>query len=424
MAVAHATYTPPSSTWSSSEKHRAVEKENVKSNQATPASSLSSRSSTRSSEYIHGNDTPKSKLADAKSHKLNLGMVSKKLFQHKAANDSIANVQSQKLSTPVAKSPASSIKSSNTTNLLKKYGTCDKKSCIGRGATAVVRLVHKMDRKDNSDKLYAVKEFRKRRKNETEKEYMKKLTGEFCISSTFQHPNVVETVDLVLDDQQRYCTVMEYCPGGDLYSAIKSQIMDLTSKECCFKQLIKGVAYLHSMGVAHRDLKPENLLLDASGCVKICDFGVSDVFRMCWERKPHLSSGITGSEPYIAPEVFSQKEYDASKVDVWSCAIVFYCMLFDGIPWRIAKKEESNFNLYTRTRESQSFDTFKILSPKCKDLLYRMLDTNPDTRISMPEVLEHPYFKSIQTCRNGFDNLHQEHHHVKLSCMTSSVHRK
>ena len=64
-------------------------------------------------------------------------------------------------------------------------------------------------------------EFRKRRKNETEKEYVKKLTSEFCISSTLHHPNVVETVDLVQDENHNWCEVMEFCPGGDLYGAIK-----------------------------------------------------------------------------------------------------------------------------------------------------------------------------------------------------------
>jgi protein-serine/threonine kinase len=64
-------------------------------------------------------------------------------------------------------------------------------------------------------------EFRKRRKNETEKEYVKKLTAEFCISSALHHPNIVETVDLVQDESQHWCEVMEFCPGGDLYAAIK-----------------------------------------------------------------------------------------------------------------------------------------------------------------------------------------------------------
>lgn len=159
-------------------------------------------------------------------------------------------------------------------SLLKKYGVCEK-AAIGKGATAVVRLAHKWDR--STEKLYAVKEFRKRRKNETEKEYVKKLTSEFCISSTLHHINVVETVDLVQDENKHWCEVMEFCAGGDLYAAIKRGGLSQLEVECYFKQMIHGIVYLHSMGVAHRDIKPENLLLDAHGRVKITDFGVSDI---------------------------------------------------------------------------------------------------------------------------------------------------
>jgi protein-serine/threonine kinase len=120
---------------------------------------------------------------------------------------------------------------------------------------------------------------------------------------------------------------MEYCPGGDLYAAIKRGDLTQTQINSYFQQMVSGVAYLHSMGVAHRDIKPENLLLDANDQIKITDFGVSDVFRMCWEKTCHLSKGLCGSEPYIAPEQFESKaQYDARLVDVWACAVVFYCM--------------------------------------------------------------------------------------------------
>lgn len=76
--------------------------------------------------------------------------------------------------------------------------------------------------------------------------------------------------------------------------------------------MIAGVSYLHSMGVAHRDIKPENLLLDVNDVLKITDFGVSDVFRMCWEKTTHLSKGLCGSEPYIAPEQFEPKGMSSS----------------------------------------------------------------------------------------------------------------
>ena len=202
------------------------------------------------------------------------------------------------------RAPSVGGQSNASTSLAQKYGICEKVA-IGKGATAVVKLAHKWDR--STEKLYAVKEFRKRRKNESEKEYVKKLTSEFCISSTLHHINVVETVDLVQNEEKHWCEVMEYCPGGDLYSAIKKGTMTTEDINIYFKQIVTGVAYLHSMGVAHRDIKPENLLLDNLGHIKITDFGVSDVFRMCWEKQTHMSKGLCGSEPYIAPEQFEQK---------------------------------------------------------------------------------------------------------------------
>jgi protein-serine/threonine kinase len=179
----------------------------------------------------------------------------------------------------------------DSTALLKKYGTCERVA-IGKGATSVVRLAHKWDRTE--EKLYAVKvilffrfprfcssdgglqEFRKRRKNESEKEYVKKLTAEFCISSTLHHVNVVETVDLVQDENQHWCEVMEFCPGGDLYAAIKKGRMSPSEIECCFSQILQGISYLHAQGVAHRDIKPENIFFNGKGQLKV---GASHILR-------------------------------------------------------------------------------------------------------------------------------------------------
>ncbi|KAG0360674.1 kinase-like domain-containing protein [Gamsiella multidivaricata] len=284
--------------------------------------------------------------------------------------------------------------------LLKKYGLCDKGN-IGQGATAVVRLAHKLSHDEESEKLFAVKEFRKRRKNETEKEYVKKLTSEFCISSTLHHENIVETVDLVQDEQHHWCEVMEYCRGGDLYNAIKQGYMSRVEIDCCFKQLLNGVAYLHSMGVAHRDIKPENLLLDGKGRLKITDFGVSDVFRMCWEKTPHLSKGLCGSEPYIAPEEFKTKEYDARRVDIWACGIVYYCMVYQGIPFRAATSQDPNYQHFLEMRAVNNYEPFEKLPPGCRKLMKRILDPNPETRITIEEIMEDEWFKSIESCAHG-----------------------
>lgn len=92
--------------------------------------------------------------------------------------------------------------------LLSHYGELQRRQ-IGTGASATVRLTHQIQ-ESGKIRVYAIKAFRKRKARETESSFMKKLISEFCISSTLDHINIVRTVDLVVDDKNRYCTVMEY----------------------------------------------------------------------------------------------------------------------------------------------------------------------------------------------------------------------
>ncbi|KAF8439405.1 kinase-like domain-containing protein [Boletus edulis BED1] len=298
-----------------------------------------------------------------------------------------------------------SVAGDSTASLAQKYGVCQKVA-IGKGATSVVRLAHKWDRTE--EKLYAVKEFRKRRKNESEKEYVKKLTAEFCISSTLHHVNIVETVDLVQDESQHWCEVMEFCPGGDLYAAIKKGGMSPSEVECCFKQLLTGVSYLHSQGVAHRDLKPENLFFDTKGHLKIGDYGASTVYRLPWEATVHMSTGLCGSEPYIAPEQFLGKPYDARLVDIWACGVVYYCLHFQEMPWRVAQMTDALYASYAtacalpikeKEKDPVYPPTVHNLSPRaCRSLVRKMLEPDPSHRLTIEEVIIHPWIRDIQVC--------------------------
>ncbi|TFY80961.1 hypothetical protein EWM64_g3048 [Hericium alpestre] len=308
----------------------------------------------------------------------------------------------------------------STASLLKKYGSCERVA-IGKGATSVVRLAHKWDRTE--EKLYAVKEFRKRRKNETEKEYVKKLTAEFCISSTLHHVNIVETVDLVQDENQHWCEVMEFCPGGDLYAAIKRGRMSPSEIECSFKQILSGVSYLHSQGVAHRDIKPENLFFDTKGHVKIGDYGASTVYRLPWEATVHMSTGLCGSEPYIAPEQFLGKPYDARLVDIWACAVVYYCLHFQELPWRVAQSTDALYAAYTAAcanpQQTACPPTINNLSPRsCRSLIRRMLEPDPKQRALIEECMQHPWIQSIEVCHMVE---HPQHVHVNLQSLQQQV---
>ncbi|KAJ1960364.1 hypothetical protein GGI12_003844 [Dipsacomyces acuminosporus] len=317
-----------------------------------------------------------------------------------------SSVANSKRATPPASSAASSTTgfagghnrrpSESSTTFQQKYGTCSRE-CIGRGATAVVRVAYKQHK--DGPQVYAIKRFRKQRANETEREYIKKLTSEYCISSSIHHKNVVSTLDLIQDPQKNWCQVMEYCPGGDLYSIIRDGDMGISENECCFKQMCEGIAHLHSVGVCHRDIKAENLLLDARNTVKITDFGVADVFRVAWEDKLHKSRGLCGSEPYIAPEMFSGKSYDGRKVDVWSAAIVYYTMVYNGIPWRAAKEEDPNFSRFLEAmKQGRDYEGFRKFDPATRQLIQTMLNPDPQARPTIAEVLKSDVLQKICVC--------------------------
>jgi protein-serine/threonine kinase len=237
--------------------------------------------------------------------------------------------------------------------LVQKYGKCQE--VVGRGAFGIVRVAHKPDPKDSKrEQLYAVKEF-KQRPGESAKRYQKRLTSEFCISSSMQHPNVITTLDLLQDEKGTYCEVMEYCSGGDLYTLVLAAgQLEVVEADCFFKQLMRGVEYMHEMGVAHRDLKPENLLLTSHGSIKITDFGNGECFRMAWEKEAHMTAGLCGSAPYIAPEEYVDKEFDPRAVDVWACGIIYMAMRTGRHLWRVAQKgEDEFFDRYLEDRKQE-----------------------------------------------------------------------
>ncbi|CAO1633792.1 unnamed protein product [Parajaminaea phylloscopi] len=226
-------------------------------------------------------------------------------------------------------------------HLAKKYGKWGK--VLGSGAGGTVRLIKRS--KDN--KTFAVKEFRQRRAGESEKEYIKKVTAEFCIGSTLHHVNIIETLDII-SDHGHYYEVMEYAPF-DLFSVVMSGKMCRQEIYCVFRQIVDGVDYLHSMGLAHRDLKLDNCVMTTQNVIKIIDFGTATVFHSPGKSKV-VATGVVGSDPYLAPEVLSQQTYDPRLTDVWSCAIIFLCMILRRFPWKLPDpKTDPSFSLYVRS---------------------------------------------------------------------------
>ncbi|KNC99062.1 HAL protein kinase [Spizellomyces punctatus DAOM BR117] len=287
---------------------------------------------------------------------------------------------------------------SNPTTLREKYGT--PQTLIGRGANGSCYAV----RKSNQPKpQYACKEFRPRHKHESEKEYMKKLSAEFCIGSQVHHPNLLRTHDLVLDGNHIY-TVMPYCPHGDLYTYIQTHPkLSMDQITHLFSQLIHGVAYLHKTGIAHRDLKPENILFSKPEHIKIIDFGSADVYKPPTSTFNRLSHGKCGSGPYIPPEeLASPASYDARKVDVWACGIILMAMLTHRFPWANATMSDVDYAAYVKYVEAVKKGTnarppkiFESLPQGPRDLVFKMLQPDPQLRVQIDQVLEDEWFKKV-----------------------------
>ncbi|PHH84830.1 hypothetical protein CDD83_1304 [Cordyceps sp. RAO-2017] len=292
-----------------------------------------------------------------------------------------------------------------TSTLVEKYGKCQE--VVGRGAFGIVRISHKK-LGGSGEKLFAVKEFR-RRPEETEKKYSKRLTAEFCISSSLRHPNVIHTLDLLKDAKGDYCEVMEFCAGGDLYTLVLSSgKLEVQEADCFFKQMMRGVEYLHEMGVAHRDLKPENLLLTTRGALKITDFGNGECFRMAWETDAHMVSGLCGSAPYIAPEEYTDKEFDARAVDVWACGVIYMAMRTGRHLWRVAKRDDDEF--YARylegRRDEEGYGPIESLHrARCRNVIYSVLDPHPTRRLTAAQVLKSEWVREIKLCKAGEEGL-------------------
>lgn len=290
-------------------------------------------------------------------------------------------------------------------SFVEKYGRCQE--VIGKGSFGVVRVAHKKveaSATSSDEVLYAVKEF-KRRPNESEKKYSRRLTSEFCISSSLKHLNIIDTLDLLKDAKGDYREVMEFCSGGDLYTLIiAAGKLEYAEADCFFKQLIRGVNYMHDLGVAHRDLKPENLLLTQQGVLKITDFGNGECFKMAWEEEIQLSEGICGSSPYIAPEEFTQEHFDPRCVDIWACGVIYMAMRTGRQLWKLAdpKKDEFFQEYLTKRKDATGYEPIEALKrARCRNVIYSILDPIPNRRINGKQILNSEWGREIKVCAAG-----------------------
>ena len=272
-------------------------------------------------------------------------------------------------------------KATGYTNLLDLYNIKQK---IGKGKFGLVKLGIN---KETNDKV-AVKVMNKNNMDSSDLELVR---TEIEILKICQHPYIIKLYDIFENIDYIYI-IMEYCPGGDLFSYLKKRNFILKEEKVAIimYKLCKAVFYVHSYGIAHRDIKPENVLLtseDENADIRLLDFGLSKIVgpgQKCTE--PY------GTLTYCAPEIILDKPYLKS-VDSWSLGVMTYLMLSGGLPFTGKDEREIARNVVYSRVNFEKKPIWKEISNEAKDFIIKLLDKDLKTRIEMKAALEHPWFK-------------------------------
>ena len=215
-----------------------------------------------------------------------------------------------------------------------------------------------------------------------EKEDLDRIIREMSILSKMDHENVIKVFQ-IYEDNYNYLIIMEYCEGGELFNYIVKK-GKLPEKEAAFffYQIINGVEYIFSQGIAHRDLKPENLLLNKNNIIKIIDFGLSNFFD-----GEHNLITPCGSPCYASPEMVSGNKYNGFNIDIWATGIILFAMVCGYLPFEHSDKDK----LFEQILKAK-LDFPDHLSDSVKDLISKILITDPNKRINIEQIKKHSFY--------------------------------
>ena len=259
----------------------------------------------------------------------------------------------------------------------------EKIKLLGEGSYGKVWLVkHKI-----LGKLFALKIIK--RKNDIY--FNNKVQKEIQILKKLDHPFILKIIEFHSTETE-YHLITDYCQNGELYSEIVNRGR-FSEREASFiiYQILLAIRYCHNMGIVHRDIKPENIMIErkeASGLlrVKLIDFGVAKIFSLNVNHKT-----IVGSNIYMAPEVL-RANYNES-CDLWSIGVILYILLIGKPPFNGKNQNAISFAIKKGKYDILN-SQYESLSQNAKDLISKLLQYDPEERITAKEALNHPWFNT------------------------------
>ena len=278
---------------------------------------------------------------------------------------------------------------------------------IGQGAFGKVNIGLNV----LTGRVVAIKSFNKIDLNKNG-DNMRKILYETNLMKKLNHPNITKILEMFEDDDYILIS-MEYINGGNLFSFVKKRrkLSEKTAK-FLFRQIILGIKHIHSHKIVHRDIKLENILIDLNNNIKICDFGIGRILT----SNKQLLHDKCGTPMYMAPEILissKSKGYEGFPVDVWSSGISLYIMLSGTLPFNLKNNESSS-------NEEESVNNLELqysiinkepkhienISDEARDLLKGLLNKNPEERLTIDEILNHPWLKTDDNTKKNNKKYH------------------
>lgn len=280
---------------------------------------------------------------------------------------------------------------------------------LGAGSYGEVRLCK--DR--TTDHLYAVKIFskdmlRKKKSGGTDETYFEDVKREIAVMKKLLHPNVLRLFE-VLDDPKvnKMYLILEYMKKGDLINILKrrplgdSDVSDVKDTDFdsfiplsdlelwnIFRQVAAGIRYLHYQNIVHGDIKPQNLLIGEDGVVKIADFGIAKMLHASGQQLADAS----GTPAFMSPEIFDIGKVGAAfsgqLADVWALGATMFMLRFGHPPF----VDNNIVNLSYKIQNDDLVFPHELES-KLHDLLDNMLKKEPKKRLSLQQVIMHPWMR-------------------------------